>query len=68
MTYENENQLNNSISNKLNVIENQTNQLIKSTIETEFFKLKQFIHEEVQGLHIELIRQFEIQQVNDWFD
>jgi len=62
MSVENDKQLNNSINNKLNNLESQTNMFIKNTIEVEFFKLKQFIHEEVHGLHIELIRQFEIQQ------
>ena len=63
MSFDNEKQLSNSINNKLNNLDNQTNLFIKNTIEVEFFKFKQFVHEEIQGLHIELIRQFEIQQV-----
>ena len=63
MSIDNEKQINNSINNKMNILENQTNLYIKNTIEVEFIKLKQFVHEEIQGLHIELIRQFEIQQV-----
>ena len=35
---------------------------IKTCIENETNQLKQFIHEEINTLHVDLIRQFEIQQ------
>lgn len=44
-------------------LDTKTQDYIKTLIETEMFKLKQFIHEEVNSLHVDLIRQFEIQHV-----
>ena len=35
---------------------------IKTCIENETNQIKQFIHEEINTLHVDLIRQFEIQQ------
>jgi len=52
---------NNSIANHDS--ENQTPINVKSLIETEMSKMKQFIHEEINSLHIDLIRQFQIQHV-----
>jgi hypothetical protein len=45
-------------------LDTRTENFIKSTIQTEMFKLKQYIHDEISSLHIDLIRQFEIQHVN----
>lgn len=44
-------------------LDNKTQDFIKSCIETEMFKMKQYIHDEVNALHVDLIRQFEIQHV-----
>ena len=56
-----------SLNNKVTNIELKSSEFIKSLIETEFSKVKTHIqhciHEEVQSLHVDLIRQFEIQQV-----
>ena len=56
-----------SIKNKVTNIELKSNDYIKFHIETEFSKMrtyvKQCVHEEIQSLHVDLIRQFEIQQV-----
>lgn len=37
---------------------------IQNCVETEMFKLRGFIHEEINSLHVDLVRQFEIQHVN----
>ncbi len=44
--------------------ENKIKNIVKNTTEEEMMKMKQFIHEEISGLHFDLIRQFEIQNVN----
>jgi WD40 repeat protein len=36
---------------------------IQNCIETEMFKLRGFIHDEINSLHVDLVRQFEIQHV-----
>lgn len=38
---------------------------IQNCVETEMFKLRGFIHEEINSLHVDLVRQFEIQHVNN---
>lgn len=43
--------------------ENKIKRIIKSTTDEEIMKMKQFIHEEICGLHFDLIKQFEIQNV-----
>ena len=47
----------------LNFDDNKIQNLIKNSVETEMFKMKQFIHDEINSLHVDLIRQFEIQHV-----
>jgi len=44
-------------------LEIKTQNFIQTCIETEMDKMKQFIHEEINSLHVDLIRQFEIQHV-----
>jgi hypothetical protein len=39
---------------------------IKTVVESEMFKMKSFIHEEINSLHVDLIRQFEIQNVSEY--
>jgi protein NEDD1 len=55
--------LNFNNTNAKDDLENQTQIFIKSLIDTEMRKMKQFIHEEINSLHIDLIRQFQIQHV-----
>jgi WD40 repeat protein len=45
-------------------LDNKVEQFIKTTIQTEMFKLKQYIHDEISSLHVDIIRQFEIQHVS----
>jgi protein NEDD1 len=52
-----------SNNNNLNVQNDKTSNYIKTIIESEMFKMKSFIHEEINSLHVDLIRQFEIQNV-----
>ena len=53
---------NKSIPNlNLDQLDNKTETFIKNCIEAEIFKLKQYIHEEINSLHVDLIRQFQIQ-------
>lgn len=44
-------------------IDQNTQKYIKACVENEYTKIKGFIHEELSTLHLDLIRQFEIQQV-----
>ena len=63
--YINENNINsNNINNLEEKLENKIQNIVKTSIDSEMLKMKQYIHEEINGLHIDLIRQFEIQNVN----
>jgi hypothetical protein len=44
-------------------LDTKTQNLIKNVIESEMMKLKYYVHEEISSLHIDLIRQFELQHV-----
>ena len=68
INYYNENNINNNKNNfgyknnlNLNEKENEIDKNIKNYIDEQAEKIKEFIHDEINNLHVDLIRQFEIQ-------
>ena len=47
--------------NIINEKENEIDKDIKNYIDEQAEKIKEFVHEEINNLHVDLIRQFEIQ-------
>ena len=45
-------------------LDSKVQNFVQNCVETEMFKLRGFIHEEINSLHVDLIRQFEIQHVS----
>lgn len=53
----------NIIANKVNSNTNQIKSVIESVIKEEFKQMREFIHEELKHIHVDMIRQFQLQEI-----
>lgn len=53
----------NIIANKVNSNTNQIKTVIENVIKEEFKQMREFIHEELKHIHLDMIRQFQLQEI-----